>query len=798
MIKNYLKIAYRNLFKNKTYNAINILGLAMGLASFILLLLYLNYELSYDKWDAELNKVYRVSLKDGEEVYPATPTPLASFIAEKYPNCVAATSIQSAGDVEVLFSANNKKIYQKGLVTVDSSFFEVFPYKLLDGDATAALQQPKGVIISQELSEKVFGKSSPIGKPIQLFGAENGIITGVLQKLSMPSHFTADIIMIDPFLKGNKFWGNYSNQTYIKLIETANEGKTEEVISRLYYNDQLKKDNLTYEDYQKKAEKKTLFVDAIANIHNFPKYGESNIGIVSVLMILAVLLLLAGSINFSNLAIAKSISRAKEVGVRKVLGSDRNQLIIQFMSEAALQCLLSLVIAGLIVYQVIPYFKQSFNIQYDLWQNNNAFYLIGQMVLCLSVVTLFSGLYPSLFLSKFNTSKVLKGDYSTGKKGVVFRNSLIVLQFMVSAFFIIATLVVNKQMHYMQTRDKGFSEAQVLRIPAMQKTREEGFATMRNQLLSVAGVSSVSKSTKTPWGQDAIMDTSTVDFKVDGKMHRMASVKISADYFNTLQIPLIQGRYFTEEMADQNTRTAVLNETAAKMLLTQDPLSKTISFQGCDSIPMPVVGVVKDINVRGFESVIQPIVYTIGNNACMYQSGGGILVKLNTTNIQSSIEGIEQVWKTIEPETPLRYTFLDENFQKLFTTYIRLQKVIAFFTSVAILISMMGLFALTAFLAKQQAKQIGIRKVLGASVTSLTFLLSKDFIRLVIIAIVIMLPIAWWTINQWLQTFAYRINLNGWIFLWSALIVLVIATATVSFQAIKAAITNPVKSLRTE
>ena len=220
-------------------------------------------------------------------------------------NCLAATSIQSAGDFEVLFSANNKKIYQKGLVTVDSSFFEVFPYKLLDGDATAALQQPKGVIISQELSEKVFGKSSPIGKPIQLYGAENGIITGVLQKLSMPSHFTADIIMIDPFLKGNKFWGNYSNQTYIKLIETANECKTEEVISRLYYNDQLKKDNLTYEDYQKKAEKKTLFVDAIANIHNFPKYGESNIGIVSVLMILAVLLLLAGSINFSNLAIAK-------------------------------------------------------------------------------------------------------------------------------------------------------------------------------------------------------------------------------------------------------------------------------------------------------------------------------------------------------------------------------------------------------------------------------------------------------------------------------------------------------------
>jgi putative ABC transport system permease protein len=798
MITNYFKLAWRNLFKNKTYSAINILGLAMGLASFILLLLYLNYELSYDKWDAELNKVYQVSLKSEGDVSSATPNPLASFLADKYANIEASTSLQASGDFEILIAANNKKIYQNGLVTVDSTFLAVFPYKLLEGDAATALNQPNAVIISQAVAQKLFGNANPMGKTIKFYNATEAVVTGILQKPKMPSHFDAEMVMVDPYLKQNKFWGNQSNSTYIKLKQPLEESKIEDAINRFYYNERLKEGNKTYEEYKQLGQKTALFVDAVPNIHNFPKHGSSNFSVVSILVILAILLLLAGSINFSNLAVAKSIGRAKEVGVRKVLGSNRKQLITQFMSEAGLQCLISLVLAGLIVLAILPYFKQSFNIQFDLLQKENALSIVSQIAVCLIIVTLFSGLYPSVFLSKFNTSKVLKGDYSSGATGIAFRNSLIVVQFMVSAFFIIATLVVSKQMQFMQSQEKGFSDSQVMRITATQKTREDGFATMRNTLLSISGVSSVAKSTKTPWGNEALLDTSTIGFKVEGKEHRMASIKLSTDYFKTLQIPIVKGRFFNEEINDQNTRTAIINETAAKNLNMDDPIGKNITFPFCDSVPMQIVGVVKDINVQGFEKAVQPVVYTIGNKACRYQSGGAILVKLSSNTTQSTISDIEQTWKTIEPDFPIRYSFLDENFQKLFTTYIRLQKIILFFASIAILISVMGLFALTAFFAKQRTKELGIRKVLGASVGSLATLLSKDFIRLVIFAFIITIPVAWWGMNKWLETFAYRTPLSGWLFASAGLIVLSIAVLTVSFQAVKAAVANPVKSLRTE
>jgi putative ABC transport system permease protein len=798
MITNYFKLAWRNLFKNKTYSAINIMGLAMGLASFMLLLLYLNYELSYDKWDAELNKVYQVSLQSEGEVLSATPNPLASFLVDKYANIEASTSLQASGDFEVLVAANNKKIYQKGLVTVDSTFLAVFPYKLVEGDAATALNQPNAVIISEAVAQKLFGNTNPMGRTIKFYNATEAVVTGILQKPKMPSHFDVEMVMVDPYLKSNKHWGNQSNATYIKLKEPLEESKIEDAINRFYYNERLKEGNKIYEEYKQMGQKTALFVDAVPNIHNFPKHGSSPFTVVLLLVVLAVLLLLAGSINFSNLAVAKSIGRAKEVGVRKVLGSNRKQLITQFMSEAALQCFVSLVLAGAIVGAVIPYFKQSFNINFDLWQQDNALSIVLQMVLCLILVTLFSGLYPSLFLSKFNTSKVLKGDYSSGAKGIAFRNSLIVVQFMVSAFFIIATLVVSKQMQFMQSHDKGFSDSQVMRITATQKTRENSFATMRSSLLSISGVSSVAKSTKTPWGNEALLDTSTIGFKVEGKEHRMASIKISSDYFKTLQIPLVKGRFFNEELNDQNTRTAIINETAAKNLHLDDPIGKIITFPFCDTVPMQIVGVVKDINVLGFEKAVQPVVYTIGNNACMYQSGGAILVKLSSNTTQSAISDIEQTWKTIEPDFPIRYTFLDENFQKLFTTYIRLQKIILFFAFIAILISVMGLFALTAFFAKQRTKELGIRKVLGASVGSLATLLSKDFIRLVIVAFIITIPLAWWGMNKWLETFAYRTPLSGWLFAFAGLIVLSIAILTVSFQAVKAAVANPVKSLRTE
>lgn len=797
MIKNYFKSALRNLLKNKIFNIINITGLSVGLASFIIILLYLNYELSYDKWDPSLKKVYKISIRTDEDINPLTPAPLASFLLQKYPDAEAATSIQPAGDFEVLLANGDKKIYQKGLVTVDSLFLKVFPYKLMIGNHATALNQPNAVILSEEVSHKLFENDNAIGKTVKIFNAFDGVITGVMEKPTGPSQLNAQLLMRDPNEKQNMFWQNYSYDTYLKLKHQVSEAKMENDINKIFYNDQLKRDNQSFEEYKKAGQKTALFSDAVQNLHNFPKYGRSNFKIISILLILAVLLLLAGAINFSNLSIAASINRAKEVGVRKVLGSGRKQLIWQFMSEIGLQCIISLCFAILIVSIALPYLNNSFNLSLNFSQMNRGASIILQIAICLITVTILSGLYPSIFLSGFNTTKVLKGDYSSGKKGMGFRNSLIVIQFIVATFFISGTLIISRQMHYMQNKNKGFSGTQVLRIQSTQKTRDANFQTTRNLLLSVPGVSYVSKTTKVP-GDKGLIDTTTVNFKYNGNEYRMGSVKVSTDYFKTLKVDLIKGRFFDDNYADQNTRTAIINETAAKKLKINNSVGETISFPHCDSVPIRVVGIVNDFNTLDFTHSVQPIVYTIGNKACMFQSGGAILVKLNSDHLQRSIAGIVKTWKTIEPDFPIQYSFLDDNFHQMLISYLRLQKLITFFAIVAILISIMGLFALTALLTKQRTKEIGIRKILGANMKDISTLLSKDFMCLIIIAIVISIPIGWWAASKWLQTFAYRIEITWWLFAMAALIIILIALITISIQTIKVAIANPVESLRSE
>ncbi len=796
MLLIFLKTAYRNVIRSKTYSLINITGLAVGLASFILILLYLNYELSYDKWDVSLKKVYKISARTDEDILTTTPAPLGSFLKQNSSQIEAATTIQPAGDFEVLLSVDEKKIYQEGSIEADSSFFEVFPYKTLYGNAATALNKPNAIVITRELSEKLFGNTNPVGKTIKIFNAIENEVTAVIQTLDKPSHLNVQFVWRSPYEKQNMSWENLSYHTYVKTRQVMPVEKLENEVDRIYYNERLKKDNQSFQNYRRAGHVAGLFVDAVQNLHNFPKHGSTNFSTVSELLVLAILLLIAGAINFSNLSIAVSIRRAKEVGVRKVLGSTQGQLLCQFMSEIAFQCFISLSLAVLLVNFALPYFNREFNINITFLQSGNALSISMQIALCLLIVIILSGLYPSVFLSYFNTTKVLKGDYSRGTKGIRFRNALIIAQFTLSVVFIIGTLVISRQMHFMQTKDKGFSGEQVMRIQVTQKTGEDGFATVRNTLLRIPGVEYVSKTTTVPG--DKVTDTSTIPFKYAGKEYRMGSVKVSSDYFKTLSIQFLKGRLFNNSYADQNTRSAIINETAARKLNLTNPVGATISLPYCDTVPIQIVGVVKDFNVMGFESEVQPVVYTIGNKACMYQWGGAMLVKLNSKHMQKSIASIEKAWKNIEPDFPIRYSFIDDNFQKLFSAYIRLQKIISFFAAAAILISVMGLFALTAFLTGQRTKEIGIRKVLGADIVHLASLLGKDFIRLILCALIIALPIAWWASDKWLQNFAYQINLSWWIFIIAALIVIAIAIVIISIQIIKAALSNPVKSLRAE
>ncbi|SEL53681.1 ABC transporter permease [Parapedobacter koreensis] len=797
MIKSYIKIAWRNLWKNKVYSAINIAGLAIGLASFLVILLYLNHELNYDRWDAELGKVYKVSERTDEDIMKRTHAPLPDFLKNQLPLIAHATRISPYEDYEVLLAVGDRKIYQPNFVEADSSFFKVFPFQLVQGHAATALDKPNTTVIEESVAKKLFGDSDPIGKTIKVHDAFELEVTGVMKEPDGPSHLHAAVVARTQFIDSSREqWGNTSFMTYVKTHQVVPVAVLEGQVDELYYEQRLKKDNVSFQDFRKAGHQAGLFVDAVQDLHNFPKHADSNFTTVSILLVLAALLLLAGAINFSNLSIAASIRRAKEVGVRKVLGSNRKQLLWQFLGEIALQCAVSLGLASLLVSLALPYFNTAFNVQLAFWEASNASSIALQAALCLVAVIVLSGLYPAVFLSRYNPVYVLKGDLTRGTKGLAFRNALIVVQFVVSAFFVIGTLVISKQMQYMQTRERGFSGEQVLRIEADFKTREAGFETMRSALLRLPGVLEVSKTTAVPG--DVYVDTSTWAFKHAGEVHRMSSVKVSAQYFKTLGIDLVQGRLFDDSYADQHTRSAIINEAGARKLNLEDPIGAIIHFPGCDSVSIQVVGVVRDFNVSGFEQSIKPVAYTIGNDACVFQSAGAVLVKLAGDDIGNSVSAIEQAWKNIEPAFPIRYSFLDDNFQQLFASYIRLQRIINFFGFTAIAIAVMGLFALTAFLVGQRMKEISIRKVLGASIADLGLLLSKGFMRLIALAVTIAIPLGWWAANAWLQGFAYRISLNGWVFLIAALAVLAVAALTVGFHTFKAAKANPADTLREE
>lgn len=797
MIKNFFKTAIRNMLKNKFSATVNIIGLAIAFAGFIVVLVYLNHELSYDTWNPELKKVYKISYQDKTDILSGTPAPLASFLSEKYPNAVAATAIMPSDDFEYLLTVDDKKIYQDGIITADSLFLKVFPYILTKGDPSVAFNRPEAVLLSEEVSAKIFGAAiNPIGKVIRVFDSWDGIVTGVFQSPSTPSHLKASIIMRDRYEKENKFWTNYSYQTYLKTKSPVEEKQLGEDINPIYYNSQLKENGLSYEAYRKNVNQKGLFADAVADLHNFPTYGESSFKTTLILMLLAVFLLFAGAFNFSNLAVAKAITRAKEVGVRKVMGSGKKQIIAQSLIEILLQCAVSIILAIFLANVLMPWFNKGFGLSLSLIDKSNVFSITGQLAIALLCVVLIAGLYPAILLSKYKISEAVKGSYNRGKKGWGFKNSLLIAQMVLSAFFITTLLVVNKQMRFMEKSDLGFKGNQVMRINAIQSSRENNFESVKTKLLEVPGVEFVSKSTSVPG--DQYIDTSTMDFRFAGEFVRLNSVRVGVDYFNTMGISVSQGRLFENARLEDADNTAIINESASRRLGITNPVGQQIYFPYCDSIPYTIVGVVKDFFVQGMEHKIVPTLYSVSNAHCGYRAGGAILVKLNSANIKGSITEIEAAWKMIEPAFPIRYTFLDQNFQRVFTKHQMLSKLIFFYTGLSIFITVMGLFALTAFLSQQRTKEIGIRKTLGASISDLAILLTRKFVLLAGLAVLIAVPVALLALNSWLNGFAYKTTIDGWIVALAAISTVFITVVAVSIQSIKAAIVNPVESLRSE
>ncbi len=796
MFRNYCKIAFRSLMKSKFTSFVNIGGLAISLASFLIILLYLNYELSYDRWDPSLKQVYRVSRQtESNFANNPVPAPLAPLLQEHMKEVEAYTRIIPSGKHEILISVDDRKIYQQNVVMADSGFLQVFPLRLLAGNAATAFNAPASALITKAVSEKLFGKEDPMGKVIMVYNRMAFTVSGVIAEPATPSHINASIILRDPYMAANSGWGNISYISYIRLREPLTPGILEDKVNRIFYEHRLKTGNESYAAYIKAGHAPSLFTEAVPDIHNFPRLGSSPFKTTMILFLLAGLLLLSGALNSSNLSLVKTLKRSREVGVRKVMGSSRSQILGQFMMEVTIQCGISLLLAMCLCIIMLPLFNQTFGLSLSFSGQLYSYKMILQGGAALLAIILISGLYPAMVFARRSVVHVMKGNFSMGNTGKRFSHSLIVVQFAVSVFFMVSVLVMAHQMNFMKHRDIGFNPEQVVQIEAMQPTREKNFEQTRAKLLRIPGVQLVSKTTAVPGGD---IDTSFSTFNYAGSSRALSSVRVSTDFFATLGIAVLAGRMFSDAHPEDQDNTAIINESAAKSLGVVDPVGTQIRYASCDSVPYQIVGVVKDFQVQGFDSYVRPTLYSISNAHCTYQSGGALLVKVNTANLDKTLADISALWETIEPGFPLRYSFLDDNFQQVFSSYTRVQYIIHVFTFISVFISVMGLLALTVYMTEQRTREIGIRKVLGASVGGIVALLSKDFLKLVIFSVLIATPVAWYLLERWLRDFAYRAGISWYLFAIAAAGALLIAFATVGLQSLRAARANPVNSLKAE
>ncbi len=797
MFRNYCKIAFRNLVKNKFTSFVNIGGLAVSLASFLIILLYLNFELSYDRWDPSLQQVYRVSRISARNYNDnPTPAPLAPLLQQYMPEVTAYTRIQPSGSYEALLGYGEKKVYQRDIVMADSGFLQVFPYRLLAGHAATAFREKGSALITPELANKLFGKEDPIGKVILLRNQVPFTITGIIAT-DGPSHLHASLVLRMSGMPDNNAWSNISFISYIRVRKAMPLAELEDKANRIFYDYHEKKDGKSYEAFVAAGNTPSLLMDAVKDIHNFPRFGNSPFKTTMILFLLAGLLLLSGALNSSNLSLVRTLQRSREVGVRKVLGSSTKQVLGQFLLEVSLQCGISLLLAFLLCVVTLPLFNQTFGLSLSFSRQMQSYTMLWQCAAALIAIVIISGVYPALVFARMGAVRVLKGNFSMGTTGKHFSRSLIVVQFAVSVFFIISVLVMAHQMNFMKHRDIGFNPAQVVQIEAMQPTREENFDQTRARLLRIPGVQYVAKTTAVPGSER--LDTSSMEFHYAGNKTALTSVRVSNDFFLTLGIRVLLGRMFSEAHPEDQDNTAIINESAARRLGVQaSAVGSQISYAACDSIPYEIVGIVKDFQVQGFDSHVRPTLYSISNKHCTYQSGGALLVKVGTANLDKTLVDINRLWETVEPGLPLHYSFLDDNFQRLFSNYQRVQYIIRVFTLISIFIAVMGLLALTAYVTEQRTREIGIRKVLGASVGGIVALLSKDFLILVIFSVLLAAPVAWYLLERWLQDFAYRVEVSWYLFVVAGVGALLIALVTVGLRAWRAASVNPVHSLRAD
>ncbi|WP_051211233.1 ABC transporter permease [Runella zeae] len=803
MIRNYVKIALRNLVANKAFATINILGLSVGLACFMLIAVFVYDELNYDTYAANARNIYRIHVSvtgNGDvAVYPSVDAAVGDGIKAAFPEVKEAARLLSVSD---FVKFEDKQFKEEHLAFADANFLPLFSIPFLEGKAVDALKEPNSIVITEDLAKKYFGNKNPLGKSLTI-GPQKAAykVTGVIYKLPDNSHFHFDAFLsLSTFKIPYPTWSNVGYYTYLELNDNADPKKLEAKFPQLvakYVVPEVQQDmGISLAEAQKSVETFRFKLQPLTEIHlhSHTKYElepNGDIQYVYIFSILAFFILLLACANFTNLSTAYAARRSREVGIRKVMGSIKRHIVFQFLTESVLLTFFAMLLAYLMILLLLPVFNQVTNKTITF-----TFFLKGQMLLGLGCVSLLAGIiagiYPAFFLSSVNILKNLKGTLSspkTQKKSL--HNGLIVFQFFISTVLIISTIVVNRQLDYMQNKKLGYDKDQLLFLPDTRALAHNQVA-FQQKLLQHKNVISASISRNVP--TSSIIDGTQIFPKNDtgnGTEIHADIFHIDYDYVRTLSLTLVKGRDFSKEFTTDSSGV-IINESAVRELgwNKTNPIGKTIVRSG--QAEFKVIGVVKDFNYTSVKQKIAPLLMMLGNN------GGGLVLKIKTNEVPNFLADLRKQWQAFNPDVPLQYHFVDEKYASLYVAEQRTQQLFTIFSLLAVMIAGLGLFALSAFVIEQRTKEIGVRKVMGASVVGIVALLSKDFLKLILVAIVIASPIGWYVMTHWLENFAYRIEIKWWIFALAGVGALAIALLTVSFQAVKAALMNPVKSLRSE
>ena len=798
MFRNYFKTAYRNLIKNKIFSGINIFGLTIGLTSCILITLYIEHELTYDDFEQKGSRIARVIMEysfggsSESQKGNYTSVRVAPVFRKNFPEVESAIIMTEYPRV---VKYNNKLFDEPGFMYSDSTFFDLFSFKLLQGNPLSLLNGPYRVVLTQSTAKKYFGNQDPLGKTIQVGNDSNFYrITGIVQDCPSNSQIKFDFLASFSSLGiTHDYEESYWDANYTTFLLLKDKSSIESLQKKIF--------PFMKKEMEGKGATINFYLEPFDKIHLHSPYAgfepNNSITYVYILAAVALLTLVIACSTYINLSTARSIERAKEVGIRKVIGAEKKQLFWQFIGESFLLCILALTLSLIAASLLMPFFSELTEKQLQIRTLFTVPFILFSLGIA-SIVSLLAGGYPALILSGFQPVKVLKGSFANTGSGQWLRKSLTIFQFVISVFLIISTTVVQKQLYYIQHKELGYDREHVLVLP-MDNKMLDNLSLIKQEFKSDPDIISVSRCVRTPVEGGGGYNMRSAQMSQDMQIAITAN-PVDQDYIKTTGLQIIAGEGLTEQdikdasSDDPKKRLYhfVLNESAARQLgwSPEEAVGKKM-FMGEDRQGF-VRGIVKDFHFESLHQAIRPFVLF------PEYRGRKLLVKINGRNLPQTISFLESKWKELVPQRPFEYQFMDENYNKLYSAEIRLGKVMSLFASIAIVLACLGLFGLSSYTVQQRVKEIAVRKILGAPVASITAMLSKGFLKLVLISMVIAIPVSWWAVNSWLDNFAYRTSISCWVFVVCGFASLLIALITVSFQAIRAAIARPVKSLRIE